>query len=387
MSELNLLTQRLFAEGWTKERHPDYVCDWDYTSIYYGGFQYTAAKLKSMVFETPCGLLVQGYHWSSGGYMGYMGVDWSLENDNPTINCPFRQKGCALNHPLLREAPLGGGLSLIVECACHETAEPYAYERSIDKIRDDRDKWKEALFQEFAKGKHICRRHCRFDEHTDTWSQVYDPMDCAHDRASCRYCTILDKELDTKKGNIYFDLKTTRKGEDRGLLTREFEVSIQKDKRLLEHAVSVDICNAILKLQPDAPQRKAEDKYSRDLFFAEYHGRFFQVEAINIRVQTHAGRDLLQDLADIQAGYTVTHEADTLAAAKAQKAARRQKSLQARIRKAKKLILLHGLDGIDPTEAYRVNRLINKGLISLSDVEELELQREQQQGIEQLSLF
>lgn len=41
MKELNKLTQRLFAEGYTKDRHPDYVDDWTYQSEFYGGFEYT----------------------------------------------------------------------------------------------------------------------------------------------------------------------------------------------------------------------------------------------------------------------------------------------------------------------------------------------------------
>lgn len=66
MKELNKLTQRLFAEGYTKDRHPDYVDDWTYQSEFYGGFEYSRAKKNSMVFSTPCGLLIQGSYWNSG---------------------------------------------------------------------------------------------------------------------------------------------------------------------------------------------------------------------------------------------------------------------------------------------------------------------------------
>lgn len=30
MENLNLLTRRLFAEGWTKDNHPNFVSDWTY---------------------------------------------------------------------------------------------------------------------------------------------------------------------------------------------------------------------------------------------------------------------------------------------------------------------------------------------------------------------
>lgn len=64
----------------------------------------------------------------------------------------------------------------------------------------------------------------------------------------------------------------------------------------------------------------------------------------------------MQDLADVQAGYTVTHEADVLAAVKKQKSERRQKALQARVRKAKRLLLEHGLEDMDAAEHHWVQK-------------------------------
>lgn len=46
MAELNLLTRRLFAAGWTKEKHPDYVKDWNYTSEFTGA---SSIPLKSRI--------------------------------------------------------------------------------------------------------------------------------------------------------------------------------------------------------------------------------------------------------------------------------------------------------------------------------------------------
>ena len=273
----------------------------------------------------------------------------------------------------------------MVFCACHEVPAPYDYDKSVDKVYDDYAKHKETLFQEFAKGKRVCRNHCYFDEHTETWSQQYNPLHCTE--YACRYCLILDKELTTKKGNIFYDLKITTKPEEITLFSKEYEVSIQKDKRLLEHNVSLDLCNAILKACPDAPQKKMEDKFFSQLFFAKYYDRFFQVEAINVRAQARVSRDLMQDIADAKAGYMVTHEADTLAEAKKQKAERREKALQGRIRRAKKLILEHGIDGIDSADYYRVQRMIDKGQISKEELIRLEQQHKEQQNFEQLRLF
>ena len=57
MKELNELTRRLLAEGYTPEDTPPGTCEY---KSYYGGWTYTSQALNQMVFETPCGLLVQG---------------------------------------------------------------------------------------------------------------------------------------------------------------------------------------------------------------------------------------------------------------------------------------------------------------------------------------
>ena len=157
MKELNKLTQRLFAEGYTKDRHPDYVDDWTYQSEFYGGFEYSRAKKNSMVFSTPCGLLIQGSYWNSG-IMSYMGVTWSMENDNPTIRCPYSKVGCALNHEFLRDRAVGSQ----VECACHEVTVPYDYNRSWDIIEDEEQAVQEDLLEAYKqKMKRQCSRHTR----------------------------------------------------------------------------------------------------------------------------------------------------------------------------------------------------------------------------------
>ena len=390
MMELNLLTQRLFAEGWTKEHHPDYVCDWTYHSEYDGGFVYTREKRNSMVFSTPCGLLVQGSCWSNG-HMSYMGIDWKLENNNPTIRCPYRRLNCEQNHPLLRSVmvPFMED-AIIIFCACHEVPAPYDYEKSADKVFDDYERKKEALFQEFAKGKRVCKWQCSFDEHTETWEQGYEPFICVNRPVPCEYCSILDKELDKRKGNIFYDIKTTRKPEELSLFSQEFEVSIQKDKRLLQNNVSLDICNAILKVDPDVVQDQVESDLSTPLFLAERLGTYLKIEAVNIRVESRASRDLLQDIADAQAGYIVIHEADRLAEAKRQKSERREKAKQAHIQKMKKLLLEHSLEELkknDYRNYYRVAKMIQKGVISEEEAAALDKRREEQRSIEQLTFF
>ena len=201
--------------------------------------------------------------------MSYMGIDWKLENNNPTIRCPYRRLNCEQNHPLLRSVmvPFMED-AIIIFCACHEVPAPYDYEKSADKVFDDYERKKEALFQEFAKGKRVCKWQCSFDEHTETWEQGYEPFICVNRPVPCEYCSILDKELDKRKGNIFYDIKTTRKPEELSLFSQEFEVSIQKDKRLLQNNVSLDICKeGIL-------QGGAGEQFSYLLYQTGYSGRY-----------------------------------------------------------------------------------------------------------------
>ena len=141
MDELNKLTQRLFSEGYTKENHPDGVRPFD---PFYGGFTYQPKTLYQLVFETPCGLLVEGGHFV-GGVMSFMGIHWMPENNNPVVACPhFTNAPCEQNHPLLWKRR-----GEIRHCACRLTDRPYSYEQSLDKAHEE--VWEEAdtLFEAF----------------------------------------------------------------------------------------------------------------------------------------------------------------------------------------------------------------------------------------------
>lgn len=71
MPELTELTMRLLSEGFTPEDTPPGVRPY---SQYNGGWTYTPEAQAALTFETPCGLLVEGNHFSNG-YMPYAGID------------------------------------------------------------------------------------------------------------------------------------------------------------------------------------------------------------------------------------------------------------------------------------------------------------------------
>ena len=95
----NELTRRLLAEGYKPEDTPPGMCAY---AAHEGGWTYDIATLRSMIYETPCGLLAKGDHFTNG-YMSYGGIDWRPENDNPVICCPvFTSEPCPLMHPALQ---------------------------------------------------------------------------------------------------------------------------------------------------------------------------------------------------------------------------------------------------------------------------------------------
>ena len=141
MAELNELTRRLLSEGWKPEDTPPGM---DSYKEYDGGWTYSSKTMYSLVFETPCGLLVKGEHFTRG-YMAWRGVNWRAENNNPVVCCPrFDLDFCAMRHPLLwgEEYRLH---EAVRQCACHLTDRPYTFEHSpngqFTKETDIMDVW------------------------------------------------------------------------------------------------------------------------------------------------------------------------------------------------------------------------------------------------------
>ena len=162
MKEVNELTRRLLAEGYTPEDTPPGTCEY---KSYYGGWTYTSQALNQMVFETPCGLLVRGSRFTNG-YLASRGVDWRPENDNPVVPCPrFASGPCSLRHPLLQtEKFCCGPDDVIYQCDCHPTDRPYTYEGSLDEAhkqvwQESDELWKAV---ETAHNGRVCRHQSRY---------------------------------------------------------------------------------------------------------------------------------------------------------------------------------------------------------------------------------
>lgn len=382
MKEINELTRRLLAEGWKPEDTPPgthpYV-------DYYGGWTYTSEAICGMVWETPCGLLVEGSHFLNG-YMSFNGVDWKTENGNPVITCPkFPSEPCLLRDPLL--ASQGHSLHLddvIYQCACHRTDRPYTYEGSVDEAHDQ--VWKEAdklweVFKAQHKGR-VCRYQSHYGRTTKTWRTSYDPTDCV--RMGCTYCDVLAKKTDQRRGNVFYDLRQSwiQKGE--GFFPDQRKVRVEKGRKLLKKTASLTICEAIVQYG----QRMIEDRirlnYHHELFF----DKTLQIDVINLRAARVDTRDIMQDLQDIANGIEVVHEADSLKAAREQKRARRAAVKAQRIRKVEKMLLTHGWEELDDIWKRRAKKLLDEAQIDeLLQCRATGQQKPAQPAMEQISMF
>lgn len=309
--ELNDLTRRLYAQGYTRDHHPDTVCwsDWK-------NFGYKWETMLGFTWETPCGLLIQGESEVGRSLAisecSYQHIWYCPENDNPLLRCPFQQKGCAY---------VPQGFPLIM-CPCHRTHRPYNYENSVEKIETAHHK--EA---------HDLKKVNIFYDVRRTWIT--------------RRGFLEEKKVTLTKGLKVFDHAVAQTDAEIWLKIKEHEASPLNNYAVIEH-----------------PKKTMEDR--RQEYFSRMHRHYddrydyfeFHYEVENIRIARSGQRDLLQDLRDAAEGIEVAHAADTLQAAKAQKRAGREAAKARRLRKAEAMILAQGWDALDDIWKRRTEKLL-----------------------------
>ena len=353
--EINKLSQRLLSEGYTEDQTPPGCNPWN---RFYGGWTYLYRSRLDAVFETPCGLLLQRTEISHSGSMGYMGIEWTEENDNSTIICPYysRTAYCELNHPILESvANAGCHYENLHFCAVHETDKSYSYESSVRRVRDLEDQEQERLWHEFSekhKGR-VCKHQCRYNRKTKVWSVGYWPERCRS--YGCAYCNVLQIEIDrTKKGNVFYDEKITRLIAGEGLFGDCEQVSVVKGKRLYDKTIPLQICEAIVKYGLREIKSRLRMNYHSELYFNPN----MKIEFINFRAEKKLGRDLLQDLNDVANGISVIHEADQVKQSTEAKKRRRKAANDRKVAAAEKKIVQNGLGAIMGYQRERMERLL-----------------------------
>ncbi len=377
--ETNKLSQRLLAEGWTKDQTPPGLRPW---RDFDGGWTYDYRHRLDVVFEAPCGLLWHRNEVSCSGHMSFMGVEWTEENDCITVICPHYEmvEPCPLNHPLLRDRPIAGShYEHLCFCALHETDKPWCYEQSAQKVKDNQKAVEDQLWEKFQASKHgrVCRHQSRYNRRTPEWYSCYDPMLCHY---GCQHCVVLGKDLSTVRGNVFYDVKISWTQKGVGFLPDQQRADITKGVKFLDKPCSLTLAEVIAKVCKADIQRREESKRSMDL----YLGRIDKIEILNIRAERKESRDLLQDLKDVAEGATIHHASDDAKAAKARKSENRKKAAQAKIRRLEQAILDRGFQDQPEHTKRRMMKFLGEDRIS-----ELETQHEEAAATstEQLSLF
>ncbi len=365
------------AQGWTKEQTPEGFRPWN---DFYGGWEYKQSTYRKFIFVTPCGLLVQGDHIITD--MGYMGVNWMVENDNAIINCPYYSlRDCPVRHPLLRGKNLYSFISRIgnyKHCSVCRSDQPWEYSNSLEKVLDDNKAEEEKLWKAFTERHHgrVCKFQSYFNRSEKKWRICYDPMRCAE--FCCSYCSVLDKPISPKKANVYYDLKRTWTEPGEGFVPEQTNVSVTKGVKLLR--ASETICEAVVKVCWADIQRKAELNNNSFCFFGG------TVEVLNLRVDRRPTRDLLQDLQDVANGITVVHQSDMDKSQKAAKHERRVVSQVKRVNRFQRMIRTSGFDSLSASDRRRAEKHLTEEQIQQAEQDHIKLLLPPPQD-PQLSLF
>ena len=398
MEKYNNLTRRLLDEGYTAENYPKdkvhiaggcYSQNGNPLDNIYGGFEYNRIYCDAFTYKTGCGMYVVGKNVIDS--MGFCGEEWCHENDNPVIRCPYDKLNCPMNDERL-QGMFGGGSCIQCFCVCHKTEEHYDYENSFEKEEKKRQEEKNRKYQEYADvhNGRICSRHMIYNERTREWHMNYEPYSCAKMCYSQNgYCPVLGRELSKKRGNVYYDLKTSgtvkQQEEQCSMFDGEQWTHIEKGMRVFDNPCSMDICEAFVKVQSDKILHDYEVNHSTEYMF----DKSFKAEILNIRAESKPSRDLIQDLQDIKDGITIVHASDSEKRMKEQKKERRKLAQQKKIAKLEKVLIDVGYENLEPYSMNRVHAdkwLDPERLGELAQLRQQKIKEEQEKPV-QLSLF
>lgn len=154
---------------------------------------------------------------------------------------------------------------------------------------------------------------------------------------------------------MFYDLCKTWTQEGMGLFPDHQRTIVEKGLKLLDKAVSLTICEAIVRYGRHRVEVHVRMEHHSELFF----NKTLKIDVINLRAARVDTRDIVQDLQDIANGIEVVHAADKLKEAKAQKRARREAAKAQRIRKAEKMLLTYGWEDLDASWQIRVEKLLD----------------------------
>lgn len=332
---LNDLTKRLYAEGWTREHHPD--------SVYWKDFENFGYKFETLIqttWETGCGLLVEGRTVATSDVC-FDDVQYCPENNNPLIRCPYSRRDCP-NQP--------AELNRYSMCLCRETDKPYTHDQSAEKIEEERDRQRREQYMEISGGQYC---FCLSGTNGFAGGRVkveYDPETCIRLGCTNPVCSITKKPRDLSKVNVFYDIIRTYK--TRVGIIEDTKTAVEKGCRVFPKPIARTDAelwlarkkaeyNPFLSKHLIQPRLSLEDR--RMEYFSDHHRSWpgydymeFSYEVQNIRIEKRETRDLLQDLRDVADGLTVVHAADQQRAKAQAKQEAREKRAAAKEKRREK---------------------------------------------------
>ncbi|GHU57194.1 hypothetical protein AGMMS49975_22200 [Clostridia bacterium] len=385
---MNDLTKRLLAEGCSPDKHPDYV----YWDSGWKEFSYTYQHRMGIIWQAPCGVFKKGGY--AHGWGSYMGIDYRTENNNPRFGCPYPERPC--------EHRSGEPFFDGENCVFHETMEPYDYENSLEKARDDDGKARHAALETLRQetpGAYSCY-NLHWDSRKKAFEKRFDIENCARSNCQNTVCAITRKPLDPAPTYIEYDILRiwhTRLG-----LIEETRREITKGLRVFKNSCGKTVAELWIKTLSDthSAQITPEERqyfYHEEIrrqhpdispFYPNYDEYDFSATAQNMRTKPKGknARDLAQDLADISEGIIVIHESDKAKAAAQAKRERRETRRKQHRRRLERLILEKGFDGLEGLDQHRARKLGDDAIQAL-ERRRCATKPTQDRPIEQLSLF
>ena len=391
--EYNKLTQRLLAEGYTAENHPPWVKvaggqfgTGNKLDNLYGGFEYTRAYADERIYVAPCGLFCKGKTTFDMSYI----EEWSHENDNPIIHCPFENMGCKRKSEVFQNRKDDF-------CVVRPTDREYIPEKSAESIKESRDRWKEQERRKYIEEhpRH-CPNHLKWNQELGKWEFKYIPSHCiSHGCCGGRNCPVLDRELTKDKGNIFYDIEAeypdpTKKGTFwDGERIKEVITGLQ----YFDKPENLDVCKAVLKVEKEyilylIKTNKLPKLFGAWTIFQAELGKIdFKWRVVNMRAEKRKARDLDQDLQDIENGVIVRDARKEAKEEERRKKEHRDELRAKKIKSAIKLIVKKGLLGMEEHERARVMKILEKDeIIAAQHDHDAEEERKRNAPV-QMSLF
>ncbi len=155
------------------------------------------------------------------------------------------------------------------------------------------------------------------------------------------------------------------------------------------YLIPVQNCKICARLCQDRIKEKVRNHYFTELFFSEYHGRYFSFEIQNVRAEQRESRDLMQDLEDIRNGIQIVHASDMEKRDLENKRESRRQSRESAVRRLEKKLLENGYESL---EEYSTDRRHADKWLGPERIAELEnlhrlKEKERKEQPVQLSLF